>query len=199
MEMALDAVKCLEEASLPGPFRKGLKRSAVDLDDEANSDDDFLNTSAQPAVVVPTSRGKNMALVRKAARAVSPTVSGYSSSSSSSADFSKPSEEKWIAMIEEEFRKREEFNLQMDDKMGNITKKIRGIDDHISRVKGEKKSLRAHREALREHIRLLDEQIRVLDAQELTLDKKERSASERKKDIRRSLQNFIKLIGNNAY
>ncbi|KAJ8911441.1 hypothetical protein NQ315_008327 [Exocentrus adspersus] len=80
--------------------------------------------------------GKNMALVRKAAKAVSPTGYSSSASSSSSADFPRPSQDNFITMIEEEFRRREEFNRQMDEKMGNITKKIRGIDDHISRVKG---------------------------------------------------------------
>ncbi|KAJ8914899.1 hypothetical protein NQ315_016053 [Exocentrus adspersus] len=125
--------------------------------------------------MLPT-RGKNMALVRKAAKAVSPSASGYSSFSSFD-DFPKSSDANWIAMTEEEFQRREEFNRQMEGKMGNITKKIRSTDDHISRIKGEKKSLRAHREALKE-------QILLLDAQELILDKRERSASERKKYMR---------------
>ncbi|KAJ8917958.1 hypothetical protein NQ315_002653 [Exocentrus adspersus] len=162
INMALEGVKStafksLEEASLVGPSTsKGWKRSVVDRnDDEANSNGDFLNPSVQSAAALST-RGKNMTLVRKATGAVSPTASVYSSFCSS-----KP------------LRRMKEFSQRLKRKM-DITKKIKRTNDRISRIKGQKKFLRAQKETIRE-------QIRFLDARELTLDERERSAAEEKK------------------
>ncbi|KAJ8913772.1 hypothetical protein NQ315_002678 [Exocentrus adspersus] len=114
-------------------------------------------------------RGKNLSLVRKSVRrrAASPTDSVCSSFASSTTP--RSSNEGWMEKIE-----REEFNREMEGKMSSIREQIRGLGDHISRIQGEKKSVRAHREALRE-------QIRLLDAQELSLDMRERTEMEKQK------------------
>ncbi|KAJ8912699.1 hypothetical protein NQ315_012253 [Exocentrus adspersus] len=177
MYTALHAVQTLEQASLPGPSTSNsLKRPAVDQKDNGadSDDDDLINPCGRLAAVLPKTRGKNLSLVRKSVRrrAALPTDSVCSSFSSSTTP--RSSNEGWMEKIEQELQRREEFNRDMEGKMSSITEKIRGLGDHISRIQGEKKSVRAHREAL-------GEQIRLLDPQELFLDKRERAATERKK------------------
>ncbi|KAJ8912609.1 hypothetical protein NQ315_000478 [Exocentrus adspersus] len=173
LDAALEAVNALEEASLPDPSAyngpstsKGVKRPAPAVDvngNEADSDDDVIEP------------GKDMSLVRKAAKAASPTESNFSSSSYSSP---KSSNVDW-----EETQRREEFNRRVVDEMEDHKKKMKSNDDLISHIKGQKKSLRAHREAIRE-------QLRLLDVQELSLDKREKVPQvKRKKYMISSLQN----------
>ncbi|KAJ8915577.1 hypothetical protein NQ315_012462 [Exocentrus adspersus] len=186
IDTALQAVESLEQAALPGPSTskgfpstsKGLKKSAVDQDNAANSDDDFVipPSGRSSSAALHKTRGKNLSLIRKPmkSRAASPTDSVCSSFSSSSNP--KSSNEHWMVKIDQEMQRREEFNRAMDSKMADITEKIRGSGDRISRIRGQKKSLRAYRESLRD-------QIRLLDAQELSLDKRERTEIENQKRI----------------
>ncbi|KAJ8914095.1 hypothetical protein NQ315_014291 [Exocentrus adspersus] len=204
INMALEAVKSLEEASLAGPSiskgrstskgpstSRGVKRpasAAAGGNNEADSEDDFIEPSQNIPATRPAAalriRGKNLSLVRKVARAPSPTDSIFSSSSSSSAP--KSLNEGWMAILEEELQRREEFNRRFEGQRQDNKKKIKATDDLLSRIKGEKKSLRAHKEAIRE-------QLRLLDAQELFLDKRERSATEKKREYEAIDAKFNKI------
>ncbi|KAJ8916407.1 hypothetical protein NQ315_014618 [Exocentrus adspersus] len=148
IDTALQAVESLEQAALPGPSpskgfpstSKGLKRSAVDQDNAANSDDDFVipPSGRSSSAALPKTRGKNLSLIRKPmrSRAASPTDSVCSSFSSSSSSNPKASNEHWMAKIDQELQRREEFNRAMDSKAADITEKIKGSGDRISRIRG---------------------------------------------------------------
>ncbi|KAJ8914364.1 hypothetical protein NQ315_011352 [Exocentrus adspersus] len=151
IDTALQAVESLEQAALPGPSpskgfpstSKGLKRSAVDQDNAANSDDDFVipPSGRSSSAALPKTRGKNLSLIRKPmrSRAASPTDSVCSSFSSSSSSNPKASNEHWMAKIDQELQRREEFNRAMDSKAADITEKIKGSGDRISRIRGAEK------------------------------------------------------------